>query len=309
MDLFFQKEEQKAVLSKIFRKIFLEDWLTKLFALAITLALWFGVTGFREPITTRFNNLTLQPRLSNNFEITNLPTTEVALVVTGDRRKIDQIRPENLIVSVDLTNAQTGEQIVQLTPDTINVELPTGVKIVEVQPNKIAVKIEAVEEREIPVRAETQGSLTEGFEIYNTVVLPQKVRVRAPLSFIKSLEFVSTEKINIENRNADFTAQKVSLNIVNPKVTLFDSVVDVTFRIGEKRIERTFQIPVQTDDGEKQAVFALYGASSILKNLSTENIKIEIVKNDNGEDVPKLTLPDELKDKIQVKQTPILKTK
>jgi hypothetical protein len=305
MEKSFQKEEQTAVFRQLFRKIFLEDWLTKLFALGITLALWFGVTGFREPITTRFNSITLQPRLSNNFEITNLPATEVALVISGDRRRIDQIRPENLIVSIDLTNAQSGEQIIQLTPDTINVELPTGVKIIEIQPNKIAVKIEAVEEREIPVRVETEGNLPEGFEIYSTAVLPQNVRVRAPSSFIKSLEFVSTEKINIENRNTDFTAQKIGLNIVNPKVTALDTVVDAVFRIGEKRIERLFLVPVQTDDGEKKVTLILYGTGSLLNNLARESLEIEIFRNDSGELSPKLVRPEEILDKVEIRKIKI----
>ena len=289
----------------LLRKIFLEDWLTKLIALGITLALWLGVTGLQKPITTRLNNLTLQPRLSNNFEITNSPVTEVALVITGDSHKLDEIKPENLIVSVDLTEVKVGEQVVQLIPDTINVALPNGVKVIEVQPNKIAIKIEAVEEREIPIRAETEGNLAEGFEIYNTAVLPQKVRVRAPSSFIKSLEFLSTEKVNIDNRNADFTAQQVKLNIVNPKVTTSDSIVDVVFRIGEKRIERLFLVPVQADSGEKKATVILYGARSILENITLENLKVELVKTDAGENSLRLIMPAEIQDKVEIKKLKI----
>jgi YbbR domain-containing protein len=308
MENLFHKDERTAFAKRIFRKIFLEDWLTKLIALGITLALWFGVTGLQKPTTIRFNNLTLQPRLSNNFEITNLPVTEVALVITGDKRKTDDIKSENLIVSIDLTDAKAGEQIIQLTPETVNVALPTGVKVVEVQPNKIAVKIEMVEEREIPVRAETEGKLAEGFEIYNTVILPQKVRVRAPSSFIKSLEFISTEKINIDGRQTDFTAQRVQLNILNPRITAFDTVVDVSFRINEKRLEKSFLVSVQTDGSEKKVSFTLYGARSVLENLTAKDLPIEISKTDSGEYAAKLTLPDNLTGKVEIKDQPIFKT-
>lgn len=293
----------------LLRKIFLEDWLTKLIALGITLALWFGVTGLQKPTTTRFNNVAFQPRLSNNFEITNLPVTEVALVITGDSRKIELIRPANLLVSIDLTEAQAGNQIIQLTPESVNVELPTGVKIVEIQPNKIAVKIEFVEERDINVRAETEGNLAEGFEVYSSTVLPQKVSVRAPSSFIRSLEFVSTEKINIDGRQTDFTAKQVKLNITNPNATVSDAIVDVAFRIGEKRIERLFLVPVKIDDEEKKATVILYGARSILEKIPVENLQIEAVKNDSGNYDLKLILPDELKDRVEIKQPPTFKTK
>lgn len=293
----------------LLRKIFLDDWLTKLFALGITLALWFGVTGLREPFTTRFTNISLQMRLSNDFEITNSIDTEVAIVITGDKGKIEEIKSGNLVASVDLTEAKAGEQIVQLTPESINVSLPTGVKVVEVQPNKIVVKIEAIEERDVAVRAETEGNLAENFEIYSMTVLPQKVRVRAPSSFIRSLEFVSTEKIDISNRQTDFTAKQVKLNIANPKATTSEAIVDVLFRIGEKRIEQSFSIPFQIDGEAKKTNVTLYGARSVLEKLNAENLQIEAVKNDAGEYDLRLILPDEVKDKIEIKQPPTFNVK
>jgi YbbR domain-containing protein len=302
-DNFFCKDSRKIFFSRLFRKIFLEDWLMKLVALVITLALWFGVTGLREPITIRQNGIALQPRLSNNLEITNSPITEVSLVLTGDRRKIDQIKSENLIVSIDLTDVQPGEHIIQLTPETVNIELPNGIKIDEIQPNKISVRLETVEEREIPVRVETEGSVTEGFEVYGTpVILPAKVRVRGPSSFVKSLEFVSTEKINLDKKQGDFTAQQVPINIVAPKVTKLDATVDVSFRIGEKRIEKDFTVSVPTDEGAKKATFTLYGTRSQLKAVTSENIQIEVVKNDSGNIVPRPVLPADLEGKVEIRE-------
>ena len=95
------------------RRVFYDDWIIKVFALIITFSLWFGVTGLRAPITTRLSSVTLKPRISNDLEITNAPTAEVDLVITGDKHKIEQINPESLIVSFDLTDAQPGDRVVQ----------------------------------------------------------------------------------------------------------------------------------------------------------------------------------------------------
>jgi YbbR domain-containing protein len=303
-DKFFQRDQQKIFFARLFRKIFLEDWLMKLVALIITLALWFGVTGLREPITTPLKNVALQLRLSNNLEITNEPATNVTLVITGDRRKIDQIKSENLIVSVDLTDVQPGENIlIQLTPETVNVELPNGVKLDEIQPSRIALKLETVVEREIPVRAETEGNVAEGFEIYgSSVVTPAKVRVRGPSSAVRSLEFITTEKINLNGRQSDFTAQQVPLNVIAPKITRLDTVVDVSFHIGEKRVDKDFTVPVQTDEGLKKANVTLYGPRSLLKDVTSENLQIELVKNENGEIRPRVILPAGLDGKVEIRE-------
>jgi YbbR domain-containing protein len=305
---FFDKKRQKIFFSRLARKIFFEDWVMKLVALIITLALWFGVTGLRTTTKQRFQNVPLNIRVSNNIEITNSPVTEVTIVLSGDKRQMDQLNPRDLIVSLDLTDIQPGEtkKTVAVLPENVAIELPQGVKLEEIQPNKISVEFDTVEEREIPVRAEIEGAVAEGFEIYGkAVITPQKIRVRGPSSFIRKLEFVSTEKINVANRREDFTAQQIPLNVVNPQATLLDSAVDVAIRIGEKRIERLFLVPVQTENGQKKATVILYGSRSVLETLNPENLQIELVKTDSGEVSPRLNLPAEMEGVVEIKKLKI----
>jgi len=297
---FLEKEQRQLLLRRLVRRIFLEDWGIKLIALAITAALWLGVTGMRAPTTMRLKNVALNPRVSNDMEITNSPVQEVDIVITGDKPKIDNLNPRDLVISIDLTDIKSGDRTVQLTPENVNVELPNGVKLDEIQPNKIAVRLEKVEEREIEVKPDTEGSVAEGFEIYSKTVLPAEVRVRGAESFVKSLDSVMTEKINIENRKEDFTVRQVGLNILNPKVTVLDGIVDVTFKIGEKRAEKMFLVPVKGE--EKNATVVLFGARSVLENLRSEDLQIELFKNETGEVFPQLVLPIELQDKVEIRK-------
>ena len=113
--------------------------------------------------------------------------------------------------------------------------------------------------------------------------------VRGPESYIKSLDFISTEKIDVENRSADFTTRQVGLNVVNPKATLIDTVVDVFVKIGEKRIERLFIVPVHTETQNRTATVVLYGAHTLLDALKPESLQVETAKTDSGE---KFRAPD-----------------
>ncbi|MDQ2746804.1 MAG: CdaR family protein [Acidobacteriota bacterium] len=296
----FQKEDRRFTFRQILRRVFLNDWLIKLLAMLITVGLWLGVTGLRAPTTARMRSVPLNIRVGSEIEITNAPVQEVDLVITGDKRKIDQMNPRDLVVSLDLSDIAAGDRAVQITPENVNVELPNGVKLEEVQPSKIAVKLEKVAEREIAVRAETEGDIADNLEIYSETVLPNRVRVRGPESFVKTLDFISTEKISLENRTADFTVRQVALNVVNPKITLLDTAFDVTFRIGEKRVERMFTVPVQAEN--KKAMVILFGGRSIIESLKTENLRVENVKNEAGENVLKLILPPEIQDKIEVRK-------
>lgn len=302
---FSQKENWQFSLRRLLRRVFLDDWLIKAVALFITVTLWLGVTGLRAPVTVRLRNIPLNLRVSNDIEITNSPVQEVALEVTGDKRKIEQLNVRDLIVSLDLTDVPAGERTVQIAPENVSVELPTGVRLEKIEPNKIAVKLEAVEEREVAVRAETEGAVGENSEIYSQTVSPNNVRVRGPASFVKSLDFISTEKINLEDRQENFVVRQVALNVVNPKVTLLDTAVDVNFVIGEKRIERLFAIPVSIETGNRTVSAVLYGGRSILESLKVEDLRVEIVKNEAGENSPNLVLPAEIQGQVEVRKLKI----
>ncbi len=302
IEKFFPDQRNEISFRHLLKRIFLDDWLMKLIALIITLALWFGVTGFRTPTTERLKSVSLQLRISNEMEIINSPIQEVDLVVTGDKRKIDQIRREDLIVQLDLTNAQPGDRVVQITPENVNVNFPTGVRLEEVQPSRISVNLEMVEKREITVKAEIGNNLPEGYEIYGVSVVPQKVPIRGPISYINSIDYISTEKIDFENRQTDFTAQQVPLKITNPKITIVDqTVVDVFFRIGEKRIERLFVIPVKNEE-KRTATVILYGARSLLNAVNSEDLQVELSKTESNTDSLNLILPAELQGKVEIRK-------
>ncbi len=303
---FFEKDQRQAFFGRILRKIFLDDWAMKLIALIITLGLWLGVTGLRTPTSRRITSVPLSLRVANDLEITNSPVTEIDIKISGDKSKIDQINQRDLVVSVDLTEAQAGDRTVQITPDNVSIELPAGFKLEEIQPSKIAVRLEKIIERDVPVKAETEGGVADDFEIYASSTNPLTVRVRGPESFVKPLDSISTEKINVEAKQEDFTAVQVSLNPVNPKIRPIDTtVVDVIFRIGEKRIEKAYLVPVKTENGSKTATVALFGAQSIFTNLRSENLRVELTKGETGENSLSLILPADIQGKVEIRKLKI----
>jgi YbbR domain-containing protein len=299
----FETDKGRTLIIYWLKRIFIDDWVMKLVALIITFALWLGVTGLQEPTTRSFNNVSLSPIMAKGLEITNDSfIREVDLELSGDERKINNLNPRDLVVTYDLTDLQAGEREVQLTPQNINIELPSGVRVTKIIPEKLAVKVENIVEDEVSVKAETEGKLAGGFEIYSIRIIPEKVRIRGPKSVTESLKFISTEKIDLTGRRGDFIAQKVPINVNGEKISLIDSVaVNVAFRIGKERIAVKFTVPYETEKRHGRADITLYGPDNLIEGLSTDDILIA----EDEEDPLKLRviLPEDIRSEVEVRKT------
>src|SRR2546423_9605640 len=223
------------------RRIVFEDWNLKLLALAITLGLWFGVTGQRAPATIRLRGVQLNFQLPANMEISNDPRDEVEVTLTGSKRDLDSLNVRDLVANVDVSGMRPGERVVQLIPGrVVTMELPEGVRIDDIEPNTVPLRLEPRVEREIEVEARLAGSPPDGYELRAVNITPHKVLVRGPASHVNDLQKALTETIPLEGHKENFPVPQTAIDIPDPKVDVINTVVDVYLEIGEQRIEKSF---------------------------------------------------------------------
>ncbi len=289
-------------ITQILRKIFLEDWLTKLLALAITVALWVGVTGLSDVGSDRYK-VPLVLRLADNAEATNQQIDQVEVRITGDKRRLEQVRESDLRVFVDLTSVPVGNHTLTLAPDTVSLpDLPNGIRLEDINPKKIVVRLEATEEKEVAVRVETQGAVPQGMEVYSEVITPAKIRVRGPSSYLRSLTSVATEKVDLADKNSDYTARQVRIApLSNDSATPLESFVDVNFRIGEIRVERSFTIPIE--DSKRRAQITLFGGRSLYDGITAADFTATIP---DGSEEPQVVLPSALEGRVEIRRVRLL---
>ncbi len=226
-------------LERLLRRLFLEDRGLKLLAFAITLVLWFVVTGENEPITKR------APAQLNivhpaDLAISNDPPRTVVVVMRGSRQNLNLVTLLDLVVTVDVTDQRPGERVLRLSSDTVQMALPAGVKIESFQPNTISLNLEPRIERQLAVEVKLEGKPAEGYELYRTEPTRKTITVRGPASHVNALHNAPTETISVEGRKASFTASNVPINIPDQKIDIVDASVDVLVEIVERQVEKSF---------------------------------------------------------------------
>jgi YbbR domain-containing protein len=291
------------------RRIFVEDWNLKLLALAITLGLWFGVTGQRAPATIRLRGVQLNFQLPANMEISNDPRTEVEVTLTGSKRDLERINSRDLVAYVDVSDRKPGERVVQLTPGRVQIELPEGVRIDDIEPSTVPLRLEPRVEREVEVEARLEGNPPEGYELRAINITPNKVRVRGPASHVNELQKALTETIPLEGRTESFAIAQTAIDITDQKVDVIDTIVNVYLEIGEQRIEKSFAGVAVRESSTgaaarpETASVTVYGARSAIEKLRSEEMQLALDVSEDGAITPRLVLPPDMQGRVELRST------
>jgi YbbR domain-containing protein len=216
------------------RRIFVEDWSLKLLALAITLGIWFAVTGQRTPIRRQFRGVQLNFRVPTGIEIGNNPPEEVAITVSGSQSDLEQINARDLAVNVGVTDRKPGQRLIQLTPGRAQIDLPNGVHLDGIEPSSVSLKLELIAERELQVEARLEGTLSGDFELGQVIATPDRIKVRGPASHVFALQKIPTETISIEGRRESFDVPEAAIYIADQKVDALETV-NVHIEITQRR--------------------------------------------------------------------------
>jgi YbbR domain-containing protein len=234
---------------RVLRKTFLEDWGLKLLALVITLALWLAVTGQNKPVTLRVPGVQLNFLRHEGLEISNeLPST-IEVVLTGSPVKLDQIRPRDLVATVDISDQKPGERIVRLSRDRVQMDLPEGVTLQGFHPATIPIRLEPRVDAQLEVEVKFEGTLPEGYELGSVTANPARVRLRGPADRVSALHKAMTETVWLDGKKESFNLSNVAINIPDPRVDLLDPTVDIRVEIVEKKRSDTHLTFITTSEG------------------------------------------------------------
>jgi hypothetical protein len=125
-------------LKGFFKGIFVENWRTKLSALALVTIAWLVLVSQQEAeltMTTPVQHTNVAPDLMLGPGST--PTVD--LTVSGRRNTIRDLTEQDVQVSIDLSGVTLGRHLIKVSAK--NIFLPFGVKIDRVAPQKIMVNL------------------------------------------------------------------------------------------------------------------------------------------------------------------------
>lgn len=129
-------------------------------------------------------------RNSKNMVITDLDVATVTLELTGPRRVIASMSPEDLKAQIDVSKLSQAAY----TSQTYNVKFPDGIDLSNVTvnrktPDTISFMVSAQTTKQIQVRGSFEGEIAEGCSAEAPIFEPSTITVTGPEAYLKDISY------------------------------------------------------------------------------------------------------------------------
>ncbi|GFN33192.1 CdaR family protein [Paenibacillus xylaniclasticus] len=261
----------------------MDKWLAhptalKILSVIVALLLW-AVVHFDPETNPKTNISTTITHVIDTVQIKTIGLDEktralrsidpgaVKLVVSGTRTRLAAAGPDDYVVSANLSAVPNGRSEV-----TLSVELPKGVELIEMTPNRATVQIEPMQTKEFQVQVITEGEPANGYKAGEPIVKPNnRVHVTLPEDELELIGAVAV-KVSVQNEEKTVTEKKARVVVYdNDGNELKDAVVSPSVVEVEVPITKPYkQLPLQIGYTGK-----LPDGLSIAKlTLSTEQVTV-----------------------------------
>ena len=253
-----------------------ENLSLKLVSLAVSVMLFLFVSvESATPVDVDFR---VEYRTADDIMIVGEAPSVVHATLRGPWATFRRYDPNELKpIIIDLSDGGPGT--VRHQVDTADIIAPGGMTVVAVRPSELQLLLDRKTERRVPVQVDLVGRPAFGYELESVTPKPRELRVIGPAREMQSLDFVFTRPVDVEGRQADFTAE-VDAKAPPPPLRLKDKKVAVAVRVVEEMVTRSFDdlavsvdnAPAGTRAEPERVSVVLKGPRSIVDTLDPKTL-------------------------------------
>ena len=215
-------------------------------ALVLAFVTWYAIRSIIN-FETVVSDIPIKIQVNPGWAILDRSAQTVDVLFRGSQEDIRYLNRDQVSVEADIRGRSfAGALNVKLQPK--NVQAPGAVRAIVIWPDEIVLKLDQEGEKQVPVKANLQGAVPEGYEVDTVVCTPASVLLQGPRQRLDEIEAVRTEPIDLEDRVRSF--KKLKMPVVLPgenwvgRVSPSNVAAEIT--IVERSATREFQeVPVR----------------------------------------------------------------
>lgn len=287
------------------------DLKLKILSIIVAIFMWTFVINTTNPTVNKsYRNIPVVIRNQDDLEkkgytiIGKDESYSTNVKLKGSREKLLSLRSENIYASVDISDLKEGVQSLD-----IEVDIPSGVSVDEIEPGEINLNIQKVIEKTMPVNLIFSDEIKDGRIVEVNELSPKEVTVKGPASIINKIDRAELRIDDINLLDGKIHNLPVKVLDKNGKalsdINISHQDVNVSFLVYEtKRVNLKLVTIGRIDrDYEETArelspdSIVIKGQESVIRDIEeipTKPVNINYLRSNSTGDV-KLDLPDAVK--------------
>jgi YbbR domain-containing protein len=199
----------------------------KILSVALAISLWFFVT-YRGQLEITVESPIEFKNIPEGLELIKQDIRNVNLSVKGHERLLKGLKPADIRVIIDLSEAKKGEASYYF--DKNNILIPRTIQVMRIDPAFVTVTLDESSTKVVPVRVAVVGIPEKGYRVKSIAVNPSSVAIEGAKTELARIAFLRTEYIDITGINTD-VVQDVRLHTGGMNIRTNIAEVTVTIRI------------------------------------------------------------------------------
>lgn len=249
----------------------------RILALLLAVGLWIFVNTAEQRSVESLTVPISYRSLPAEMVIMNHPPEFVKIEIAGPRNILSLVDPQRLTLRLDLAGVAFGQSEFKVYPAMFN--MPRGTNVTSISPDQLALDIDHVVSREVPVHLVVQGKVADGYQISSAEITPPSVMARGPSRFISQLVSIGTVPLDLHGLNAD-VERTLDIAAPNPEIGLSAGRAQVKVSVSEMITDREFraaEVLVKNSDFKfrvdpKQATLTIRGPATRLAKLDPKTL-------------------------------------
>jgi hypothetical protein len=216
---------------------FTENFSLKLLSVGCALLLYSLVHSAQDAQRTVSASVVVELPRDTKDRVLVDQTPQVRLFLRGPTAALDEIRPDDLSLEVQLSS--TNERVVKL--DSKMVHLPSQVRIEAFDPASVELVWEEIITRDVPIQVNWAGTPAPGFVTKGAPEAePKVVRAHGPKSEVENLQYARAAAFDVNGLTEGPYPRDLRLDPPPPRVSYEKNTVTVTAEIARELTSRQF---------------------------------------------------------------------
>lgn len=193
LEMLLEGEPNKVKSNGLLRQLG-RDLIVKTGFLLLALFIWLFFAGEKESLISYTAPIEFR-NFPKNYELLSLSADKAEIQISGSRRLLLQLKPDQIGLSLNMENIKSGKNAFSLTKK--NLSIPPGLEVIKINPNELTIEMVEKITKSVLVIPEWTGDLPEGHKIISYKVFPDQIVVIGTPSSLKKISSIKTEPIDL----------------------------------------------------------------------------------------------------------------